>query len=511
MSQANVFGTACKTCRRRGKKCDRSLPTCTSCSKRGVTCEGYNFRWVGVAARGPLAGQAKPVADDEVDSTPARKQRRSQVVETPDIDPDINHGEQLQGNNSDQAMVTSSTTSPESHTHIFESPASSAEDNDSQATAIFRQQNWSVSNVLELTGDSLEGLVQYYGRELSTAFYLGKGPEDTPYASHILPLVRSVPSVRCAVAALASCHLGNRLDEDQLKIQSLQLRLKATELLREDLMSAGDEYNLACLACMLLLAQLDLCSGDCYEFGTHLEAASHLLKLHGSDGTDRGFFEQRILWLDIMGSTTTSRMPYWTSKDIKATLNKFRTPSGREWGFDVFSCPIDLLEYIADITVLYKQNTAEIGEDTIQKAVRFGNAVKEWDAVNNDSDPRSHIVEVWRQGILLYLIRIFQLPNEVFNTSGLIDSIYHHVRATPVKKSWNVSTTWPLFQTGLLLSHKDEEAKNWIRTELLTNYQSLGCFNLNRGVMVLEQIWQMEKDEPYDFFTFGCPQHKLVL
>jgi hypothetical protein len=42
----NLFGVACKTCRRRGKKCDRNLPTCKSCSKRGVQCEGYAYRWI---------------------------------------------------------------------------------------------------------------------------------------------------------------------------------------------------------------------------------------------------------------------------------------------------------------------------------------------------------------------------------------------------------------------------------------------------------------------------------
>jgi hypothetical protein len=206
-------------------------------------------------------------------------------------------------------------------------------------------------------------------------------------------------------------------------------------------------------------------------------------------------------------------MPHWTSKDIKATLNKFRTPSGREWGFDVFYCPIDLLEFIADITVLYKvqPDIPNIGPDAIQTAILLGNAVKSWDALTYSSDPRSHIVEVWRLGILFYLIRIFKLPNEIFDTTGLKDSIYHHARAIPVRKSWNVSITWPLFQAGLLFSQEDDEAKSWLRTELLTNFRNLGCFNLNRAVEVLDRIWQMGDDKSYDFFTFDSPQLKLVL
>ncbi|KUJ17254.1 uncharacterized protein LY89DRAFT_696763 [Mollisia scopiformis] len=430
MSRADVFGTACKTCRRRGRKCDRSLPTCTSCSQRGVECEGYVLRWVGVAARGYLASQ----------------------------------------------------TSPDHH-----------------AITVLRQRNWSLSSIIDIDGNDLEDLVDYYGRELSTAFYLGNGPVETPYTCHILPLVRSMPSVRCAVAALASCHQANRLDDNQLKIQSLHLRLKATELLREDLRGGGDGLDLGCLACMLLLAQLDLCSGDCIEFGTHLEAAGKFVKSHGSDGTDRGFFEQRLACslvnrLDVMGATTTSRMPHWTSDEIKATLNKFRTPSGRKWGFDVFYCPIDLLEYIADITILYKAqpNVPNIDQDVIQKAILLGNDIKRFDAITN-SDPRLHIVEVWRLGTLLYL------------------NISLHARAIPVRTGWNISTTWPLFQAGLLLSHEHDEAKIWVRTELLANFHTLGCFNLKRAVEVLEQVWQMGDNKSYDFFTFGSPQSQLVL
>lgn len=57
-----LFPTACKTCRRRGRRCDRTLPTCLSCRCKGIVCEGYVTRWVGVAARGPLAGKTCPVA-----------------------------------------------------------------------------------------------------------------------------------------------------------------------------------------------------------------------------------------------------------------------------------------------------------------------------------------------------------------------------------------------------------------------------------------------------------------
>ncbi|OAL55264.1 hypothetical protein IQ07DRAFT_160920 [Pyrenochaeta sp. DS3sAY3a] len=56
----------CYTCRRRHVKCDRILPHCAKCAKKGVACLGYKkpLRWAdGVAVRGKLKGKAQPVVD----------------------------------------------------------------------------------------------------------------------------------------------------------------------------------------------------------------------------------------------------------------------------------------------------------------------------------------------------------------------------------------------------------------------------------------------------------------
>lgn len=57
--------TACRTCRRRGRKCDKTLPFCQSCKDRSVVCEGYVTRWANIAARGKLQGRTIPILLDE--------------------------------------------------------------------------------------------------------------------------------------------------------------------------------------------------------------------------------------------------------------------------------------------------------------------------------------------------------------------------------------------------------------------------------------------------------------
>lgn len=96
--------------------------------------------------------------------------------------------------------------------------------------------------------------------EISTAFYLGPGTATTPYTQYILPMTQNVSSVRYVVAATASCHIGNKMQDDALKTQSLQLRVEATEALRRQLGNGRQEPDISGLACILFLAQLDVCS-----------------------------------------------------------------------------------------------------------------------------------------------------------------------------------------------------------------------------------------------------------
>jgi hypothetical protein len=56
--------TDCRVCSRRRIRCDRRVPTCAKCEKRGLACSGYGviLKWdQGVASRGNLKGKSLPV------------------------------------------------------------------------------------------------------------------------------------------------------------------------------------------------------------------------------------------------------------------------------------------------------------------------------------------------------------------------------------------------------------------------------------------------------------------
>lgn len=214
-----------------------------------------------------------------------------------------------------------------------------------------------------------------------------------------------------------------------------------------------------------------------------------------------------------MDATTNPRMPHLATEDIKRILNKFKTPLGeRVWGLDVFYCPIDLFEHLADVLVLYQSqsNDQEMSQDAVHRATCIGKSVEDW-AASADSEYRRHMDEVWKIGILLYLIRLFRLPDDVFDTTHLSNSIFYHARSIPSKSSWSYSTSWPLFQAGLLLPREANHTKTWLRNELYKNFSALGCFHQKLAVEALEEAWQSDQDSLFGSLGTNLGMRKLIL
>jgi Fungal specific transcription factor domain len=204
--------------------------------------------------------------------------------------------------------------------------------------------------------------------------------------------------------------------------------------------------------------------------------------------------------LDIIGATTSSRMPHFSLQEINIVLGKFKTPTGRRWGFDVFNCPVDLFEYLAAITLAYKfiPDTEEPCRSTLESVISIGKAIETWHCFGDISEPRYHVAQVWRSGILLYLIRLFRLPHEVFDTPKVLDNILTHAEAIPSMTSWRFSITWPLFQAGLSLPHGEHTKRNWLLKEVDASFRALGCSHDKRVIDTLERAWSANNALSYD-------------
>ena len=80
--------TDCRVCNRRRIKCDRRLPACGKCEKRGLTCTGYGLllKWdQGVASRGKLKGQSLPIKAEDISTSTSHpvEVSKSSIVRIP--------------------------------------------------------------------------------------------------------------------------------------------------------------------------------------------------------------------------------------------------------------------------------------------------------------------------------------------------------------------------------------------------------------------------------------------
>ena len=152
MSRSNLFGIACKTCRRRGRKCDRNLPTCRSCSIRGVECEGYVLRWVDTAAGGTSAGKINTAPGHETSlhlSLPSKAK--------------LTKAEELVNSQHPhhQTQIALKAKPLKIRKHVLESEGSSVHDTNPRAFFILRQQSRSILKFVGTVSDDLGGFVKY--------------------------------------------------------------------------------------------------------------------------------------------------------------------------------------------------------------------------------------------------------------------------------------------------------------------------------------------------------------
>ncbi|QPC67981.1 hypothetical protein HYE67_010212 [Fusarium culmorum] len=455
MEAASYHATACINCRRRGRKCDRTLPKCLSCEKRGVACEGYVTKWPGVAARGKLAGRSIPVADGSVIIAGAHSKAR-----------------QRQPNR--DASMTPTTSSTVNH----------------------------------VPSDEVDKFVQYYIADLSTIFFLGNGPSENPMFHYVLPLVDSVPPIRFALAGSASCHIAAKISDELLEQKSLRLRLHATHLLREMLQSPNAAIDQTILASILMLAQLDMCSGDCVEFQTHLKAAVAVIRNPCYDGSfNKYYFEQRLAWLDVMSSTTSQSPPNLTIAEVKVIIGRFNVNGQRQWSYDVFPCPIDLFEIIIEATFLFK--TPHLDLDQVKsQAEDLGRRLYNWKCPTM-SGPRKHMVEVWRLGIAAYLYRLFPDMTHRELEEPLLDQVLGLAESISPASSWSYALLWPIFQAVVTLGDGAQKEKDQIRSRLRIALETIGCRHHSNALDTLEIVWA--RSQEFDRFTISIPGRTIML
>jgi len=169
-----TLSTDCRVCNRRRIKCDRRVPTCSKCEKRGLTCSGYGvlLKWdQGVASRGKLKGRSIPISAGD---TPVSVSHLIEVSNSPDENISLS-GEQSPGIDPSFSMETRMIPKP-----LLPS---------------------------QLQGSDERYLLYHYDRIVASNMTWGDCHEN-PWRHIIIPLALDSPPLLNAILAFAAKHIN---------------------------------------------------------------------------------------------------------------------------------------------------------------------------------------------------------------------------------------------------------------------------------------------------------------
>lgn len=506
-------GAACKTCRRRGRKCTRELPKCKSCLDKGIECEGYTLKWTGLASRGKLAGKtsmpkAKPTKATKTKvSVPATIERSLTIRQAT---PTIIHEGTL-GGSSKPGIVDKPPTLRTWDPTVFDHASATTfkgesfqartlvEDSDSspETDALRRKRinsPFRPSALLEPYSVPIElkFILNYHLKEVTPRLLVDVSTFRNPYSEYILPIAVQRPALLYACAALAACHYNVRLQDQRFHIDCLRFRGKAMRRLQEQLWTeenAKDESN---IAAVLMLTLTDMSMGGFSNFDAHFAAARKLIDLRGKTKTPSSFVEQYIAWLDIMLSASNKRKPMFTSHEVALLRG-----SSTEWSYDVFPCPPDQFEILAHAIELYKmQDTSKmISPEVLSTVLYLKDNLLSLPMHLERGEPWTHLTEAYRHSIALYIIRLFNIPADPNEISWLTSSVFDHAKRTPESTGWSDQLLWPLFHAGLEL--RDAERQSWLRDRAVAMLRSGGFRNVETIMEILESVWSRNERPDY--------------
>ncbi|KAH7136816.1 fungal-specific transcription factor domain-containing protein [Dactylonectria estremocensis] len=283
MQRGTVKG--CRVCERRRIRCDFEHPFCQKCRKKGLTCPGYGprLKWVdGIAARGRLKGKKVPVHQSVI-------------------------------SDDDQAV---------------ELPMSTTDDlgslGPSEATSQYPSVN---TDFISFTS----GLLEYYGKNIA-GLMVWLDTDQNDYRRRVLPLAKSEPGLRFAVAAI-SVHHGSALFPDsppdfpqmardaclgfiQRSAEEMTHKLSSGSVLDSGTDVVSAEWMLASILIMICfeMGQSRLEAAEC-----HRQAARRLINIFSSTivGSSElfGFLRNQLSIHDVLASTTSFNL-----QDLEMTI-----------------------------------------------------------------------------------------------------------------------------------------------------------------------------------------------
>ncbi|KAH7126048.1 fungal-specific transcription factor domain-containing protein [Dactylonectria macrodidyma] len=263
----------CRVCERRRIRCDLERPFCQKCPKKGFTCPGYGprLKWVdGIAARGRLKGMKAPIH---------------------------------------QSVAAS-------HHQFVELPVAISGDLETIGPSEFMNETIS-PDFLSFTS----GLMDYYGKSIA-GLMVWFDTDQNDYRRRVLPLAKSEPGLRLAVAAISAQHGSALFPESPPDFPQMArdaclrfIQRSAEEMTRRlssgSVLDSGPDVVSAewMLASILIMICFEMVQSRHEAAECHRQAARRLINIFSSTNVGSselfGFLRNQLSIHDVLASTTS--------------------------------------------------------------------------------------------------------------------------------------------------------------------------------------------------------------
>ncbi|KAF2489033.1 hypothetical protein BU16DRAFT_496889, partial [Lophium mytilinum] len=472
---------ACHNCRRRRLKCDRSLPQCLKCIKRGQECLGYQrlFRWdQGVASRGKMAG----MTFDEMAKDRARHK-----------------------NSNPQALCPTSLSDEQ-----------------------FARENIEVSPLRFLADPLIQDVnhasrkyLFYFASDVCRDLVLYDIPENNPFRE-LIPLTHKHPVLLQIIIANSALHMSNACQKSSASDtaafplgprtsllgspcssssvirqttsynDALAAKQQALRLLASALTSIASVDTDVILAVVLLFIECELIDSGRDNWRYHTNGAKTIIeRVCGPNVSTqtamsplRSCLISNCLVFDILGSTLASSTGLVSSDTFSAgAISLLHDAEGNHCS----SFPVILLQLIRDGAQLSQSNhpSSPLYPSTVskqQQALLLLYTAQSFNPLTwatniqarspaTDLLHRTHVASAHRAAVCIYLSRVLLSLHPTiqlsYDVESLVEDIITHLSFICPSDPLFTATTWPAFIAGA-------ETHDHARQELVaTRFQEL--------------------------------------
>ncbi|KAL2807865.1 fungal-specific transcription factor domain-containing protein [Aspergillus granulosus] len=492
--------SGCLTCKRRRKRCDETKPSCQSCMRLGLACEGYGSMWATPLGPGAhVFQQAEP-----------SKQRKPSRSPTPSVSSTRSLGLRSPACFSVGTLATESAPV---------TPASSLSDQDDSKEPVDCDQEPDQNGQLVMATPSPSRLISrlsnsdthylQYHLEYGSRLLANLETDENPLRSLLIPRALSSPLLMNALCALSATHFSNRAHDSWFaEHEGANYYIDTMRGLRTTL-STSHSWPLQddAILAVALLCKYEITRGSVKQWAVHLEALDSLVLSQGGfshlDDDTAEFVRGLLIYANNIAKITNQR----TIKPPASVPEYSRTRK-----LDIYiGYTEELLKIcarIADLSLLAPDPSAMRSEiNTIDNLLRSWTSTKTTYIVPKGITESTisrlcMVADSFRDAAYIYLHstleRIVPQPSNILDDISrskpvAIRHLLQRIKDNPIDNNCEYSAlTFPLFIAGCeATSHTDRDL---ILQALTTVEANFGIGNVKRAKELLGVLWRSDRE-----------------